>query len=279
MRQENEIFEPGAVRASPGQGDADPLVDFQALRGRLDDLRAEYLAARPWPHLVLHDLFPSSTLALAKAECMQIPSREMDSDGGGKAQVKEETSELPGPESRRLFDVFEGPEFMSFLEQVTGVDDLISDPSHAYAGVHRSAPGAFTLIHRDFRRHPQSKLYHRVNVLLYLNEDWQESFGGHLELWPSDMSQRGRVEMPAANTLMVWETHDQTLHGFPEPVTCPAGDARIALASYYYTSAPRAVRVKRRGPIFARRPQDSWRAGRRAPSQVLRAIIHPDRAF
>jgi Rps23 Pro-64 3,4-dihydroxylase Tpa1-like proline 4-hydroxylase len=278
MTQEIKIMEPSDIGVSPGQRDADPLIDFQALQRSSGDLRAQYLAARPWPHLVLHDLFRSSALVSIKEECVLIPPRQMNRQDG-RAQVKEETSELPGPESRRMFELFEGPEFINFLEQITGVDELISDPSHVYAGVHRSRPGAFTLIHRDFRRHPQTMLHHRVNVLLYLNQDWQESFGGHLELWPSDMARRERLVVPSANTLVLWETHDQTLHGFPEPVACPPGDARIALASYYYTTEPRSEKVKRRGPVFARRPQDSWRTGRRPPAQVLRAIIDPDRAF
>ena len=253
-------------------------VDLSVLHARAAQLHDEYESAQPWPHLVLSGLFPDALVAAVKAECLELAADGMARQDG-RAQVKEESPRLPGPFSESVFAVLESDEFVRFLEQVTGIDHLLADPTHAYAGVHRSRPGAFTLIHRDFRRHPERSLYHRVNVLLYLNRDWQPVFGGHLELWPSDMSRCGKVIVPEANTLVLWETHDQTLHGLPDAVACPDGEARIALASYYYTREPRQVRVKRRGPVFARRPQDPWYTGRRTLAQVIRSIVRPDHAF
>jgi hypothetical protein len=125
------------------------------------------------------------------------------------------------------------------------------------------------MVHRDFRAHSKTGLNHRVNVLLYLNRVWPLEYGGGLELWPPDMRAVAKVIQPVANTLVIFETHDQTLHGFPDPVACPEGDARLSLACYFYTSAVRAQPVPLRRPIWARRPQDGFFVGRRGPASVL----------
>jgi hypothetical protein len=76
---------------------------------------------------------------------------------------------------------------------VTGVDDLLSDATHKFAGAHRTLPGGFTKIHRDFEVHPVTGLFHRVNLLVYLNRDWPDSYGavsnyGHRTCLPSDVA-------------------------------------------------------------------------------------------
>ena len=96
-------------------------------------------------------------------------------------------------------------------------------------------PGGYTKIHRDFEMHPDTGLFHRVNLLVYLNRDWPDSYGGSLELWPSDMSKVGRCVFPRFNTMILWETHGGTLHGLPDPVRCPPNRMRLSVASYYYT--------------------------------------------
>ena len=138
---------------------------------------------------------------------------------------------------------------------MTGVNNLLSDPTHRLAGAHRTLPGGFTKIHRDFEMHPDTGLFHRVNLLVYLNRDWPNSYGGSLELWPSDMSAIGRRVFPRFNTMVLWETHGGTLHGLPDPVTCPPNRMRLSVASYYYTKERRpAAAGERRVRYWAARP-------------------------
>ena len=52
---------------------------------------------------------------------------------------------------------------------------------------HEIKRGGLLKIHTDFNRHPTMELDRRLNVLIYLNKDWEESYGGHLQLWDKDM--------------------------------------------------------------------------------------------
>ena len=222
--------------------------------------------------MVVLGLVPEAQLSRVRGEA-SAADPEVMTRSASELQVKRELSTHLGPATREVLAALESETFQHFLEKVTGVSDLQPDASHEFAGLHETPAGGFTLVHRDFRRHPVTKLHHRVNVLLYLNENWREEWGGCLELWPGDMKSLGRRVLPEGGTMVIWETHDRTLHGLPDPVAHPDGLSRLALASYWYTTEPRQQRVKRHDPIFARRPQDNWRVGRRKPRDVARDLL------
>ncbi|SFO57398.1 2OG-Fe(II) oxygenase superfamily protein [Bradyrhizobium sp. Ghvi] len=256
-------------------------VDFQlhslsGLFARASSLRNEYASARPWPHIVVNDAFPEKLLDMVAAECTALPEARLVTTNTDRL-VKQEVSDGLGPATQHLLNLVDSARFREFISAVTGVHDLLSDPTHKFAGVHRTPPGGFTKIHRDFEVHPMTGLFHRVNLLIYLNRDWPEAYGGSLELWPADMSALGCRIFPRFNSMILWETHGGTLHGLPDPVTCPPGRMRLSVASYYYTTTRRvAASGERRVRYWAARPgEDQW-IERMSWQDHLRALI-PDR--
>jgi Rps23 Pro-64 3,4-dihydroxylase Tpa1-like proline 4-hydroxylase len=91
-------------------------------------------------------------------------------------------------------------------------------------------------VHADFTWHKVYAMKRRINVLLYLNRDWRESYGGHLQLWSRDLSRCARRIMPLMGRCVVFSTSDTSFHGHPEPVACPPGCTRKSIAMYYYTA-------------------------------------------
>lgn len=251
------------------------LHTFSSLFARASSLRAEYVVAKPWPHIVVNDAFPEKLLDTAAAECAALQETRLVSTNTDRL-VKQEASDGLGPATQHLLNLVDSARFRQFISTVTGVRDLHSDPTHKFAGVHRTPPGGFTKIHRDFEVHPTTGLFHRVNLLIYLNRDWPEDYGGSLELWPADMSAPGCRIFPRFNTMILWETHGATLHGLPDPVTCPPGRMRLSVASYYYTTTRRvASSGERRVRYWAARPgEDQW-IERMSWRDHLRALI-PD---
>ena len=74
---------------------------------------------------------------------------------------------------------FQSPEFVGFLEQLTGFRNLIPDKPLTASGLHPGLKGGFLNVHGDFTTHyVNNNLRRRVNVLLYLNKDWKEEYGG-----------------------------------------------------------------------------------------------------
>ena len=91
-------------------------------------------------------------------------------------------------------------------------------------------------LHADFNYYAGYKLYRRVNTFVYLNDDWREEFGGHLELWDKNLSTCGQNILPAFNRFVAFSTTDFTYHGQPVPLTA-GGRSRRSIALYYYTAA------------------------------------------
>jgi Rps23 Pro-64 3,4-dihydroxylase Tpa1-like proline 4-hydroxylase len=241
----------------------------------LNELRAAYHGARPWPHVVVKDVFPAELLQQIFAEAQEIDRSQMRVSRT-KRHTKLETSARSqlGHATLAMQDFLDGPDFRQTLSAVTGVADLLPDPSHYAAGIHETPQGGKTMIHIDFARHPETKQHHRVNVLLYLNPEWREEWGGQLELWPADMSGVGARIQPTANTMVIWETHGGTLHGLPDPVAAPPGTSRFALAAYYYTEKPAERTVDRAAlGTFVARPSDSRLTGLPLPRDLVRAFL------
>ena len=103
-------------------------------------------------------------------------------------------------------------------------------------GLHRSLPGGFLNIHADFSAHHSKPGWRRrVNLLLYLNPEWQPDWGGALELWSKDMQRCVTRIEPKANRILLFTTDADSFHGHPEPLRFPDGQARRSLALYYFT--------------------------------------------
>jgi Rps23 Pro-64 3,4-dihydroxylase Tpa1-like proline 4-hydroxylase len=199
------------------------------------EYRHRYLRAEPWPHLVLDDVVELPTLRVAHGEALDV-ARDLRRTLMHRMD-KAEQPQAPGSTSHELLEQLRGPELTGFLRQLTGITDLEPDRTGYNGGLHLSAPGAFQDPHEDFRRHPVTLGWHRVNVLLYVVEEWPPDWGGRLELWPRDMRGAPRLLAPRPGRLVIFETHRGTPHGV-ERVTCPEGTARVSLASFFYSSSP-----------------------------------------
>ena len=114
------------------------------------------------------------------------------------------------------------------------------DPHLEGGGLHQIVPGGHLGVHVDFNRHPRTGLERRLNVLMYLNRDWKEEYGGALELWRAEPRRREQRILPLWGRLVVFSTTDRSYHGHPEPLACPEGMTRKSVALYYYSLAPEA---------------------------------------
>lgn len=216
-------------------------TDFVFDRQRLDELaaqhRADFAAGHPFPHVKIDDFLPADFLEQVVAEFPapeEAPWQEFDA----RTEVKlalDDTSEM-GPATRRLLAEFNGAAFVAFLQDLTGIDNLIVDHTYTGGGLHQIRPGGFLRVHADFNRHTGLRLDRRLNALLYLNKDWERAYGGHLELWDADMSRPEQKYLPLFNRLVVFATTDDANHGHPDPLTCPPDRARRSIALYYYSN-------------------------------------------
>lgn len=156
---------------------------------------------------------------------------------------------------RRFLDAMNGFEMLLFLERLTGIDGLIPDPYFGGGGLHQIEPGGFLKVHVDFNVHPKLKLDRRLNMLIYLNKEWREEYGGHLELWDAKLTECRKKILPVFNRTIVFSTTDGSYHGHPHPLTSPPGVTRKSVSLYYYTAGrPPQERSEEHDTLFVQTP-------------------------
>lgn len=227
--------------------------------GRLERSRAEYPHRQPFPHAVFDGVAPQSLLKRLDAEFPddvvqggESPSetclrREREGatqqcfyrpESGTVLLKMFEPDELKmGATTQGIMAAFKSQEFVQILEALTGIGPLVSDPYNFGAGLHQTLRGGSLDIHADFARHPIVNNERRVNVFLFVNGGWDESWGGHLELWDRNMSACAARITPLGNRLVVFSSDDFSYHGHPEPLRCPSHRSRRSLAFYYYAAS------------------------------------------
>jgi Rps23 Pro-64 3,4-dihydroxylase Tpa1-like proline 4-hydroxylase len=216
-------------------------------------LRERYQSADPFPHIVLDGLFDDAVLdAVVAAFPRPDEMRWMafDSPTEKKLGFFHEHGTLSDT-IRAFLDALNGYEMLLFLEALTGIDGLIPDPYFGGGGLHQIEPGGFLKIHADFNVHPKLRLDRRANMLVYLNREWEEEWGGHLELWNPSMTERRQKITPLFNRTVIFSTTDTSYHGHPHPLASPPGVTRRSVSLYYYTNGrPEEERSAAHDTIF-----------------------------
>lgn len=200
-------------------------------------LRAEeYRANHPFPHIVLDDFLDPGFLRAVAAEFPDKGNQECFMREQERLKFQFRPDQCEGPLTRMLFAELNSRAFLSFLAGLTGIEGLIPDPYHAGAGLHETRRGGHLSIHADFPRHKEMGVIRRLNLLIYLNEDWQDDYGGALELWDKRMKAAVQRISPVFGRAVIFSTERDTFHGHPDPLLCPEDRSRRSIATYYYTA-------------------------------------------
>ena len=197
---------------------------------------AEYSAGSPFPHIALDDFFPAAPLREIAAAVPRPGSAwvHRQRDVAIKWGLPDERA--MNPLTRRMIHELQAPAFLGFLEELSGIRGLIPDPYLLGGGIHQIERGGFLKIHADFNFHKILRLHRRLNLLVFLNEDWQDEWGGHLELWDRKMENCVKSYLPSFNRSVVFDITDWSYHGHPHPLTAPEGITRRSIALYYYSA-------------------------------------------
>ena len=233
------------------------------------DKHEAYANAAPFPSIYLDNFFNADALRCILAEFPELGEKgkgEVFYSNPNEAKYVSKGEYKFGEATREFMHFLNSQPFLEFLQNLTGIKEtLIPDPYFEGGGCHQIKPGGFLKVHVDFHKHKAMGLDRRVNVLVYLNEDWQEAYGGHFELWEKDMSKSVTRILPIFNRMAIFSTTDFSWHGHPDPLTCPPGRSRKSLALYYYSNGRPASEVSEANrnrittTFAARKGQDSAR--------------------
>jgi hypothetical protein len=216
------------------------IVDARLLADA-DQLRARFRAATPFPHVVIDDFLDAGLCRrLVDAFPAYDDARFRNEWGEAGKAWREDVSRL-GPAWAELDRGVRATGFLELLSRISGIPHLLFDPRYFGGGTHENLDGMELDPHIDFNLHPETQLHRRLNLLLYLNEGWDDAWGGALELhtnpWLSPAENQVKTVSPAMNRCVVFETSDRSWHGFRR-ITLPPerrGLSRRSFAMYLYT--------------------------------------------
>jgi hypothetical protein len=221
----------------------------------------QYVQADPFPNIYFDDFFIPEKLQEVLTEFPDLTSNpDLKFSDANQVKLASKGEYRFGSRTLTFMHFLNSQPFLEFLSTLTGIDNLIPDPFFDGGGCHQIQPGGMLKIHADFNKHPHTKLDRRLNVLVYMNQDWHEEYGGHFELWDTEMKGVRKKILPLFNRMALFSTTSNSYHGHPNPLTCPPDRTRKSLALYYYTNGrPESEIVKGiedHNTIFRHRPED-----------------------
>jgi hypothetical protein len=223
--------------------------------------QAAYLNADPFPSGWFDNFFVPERLKEVLDEFPDLTKKaDIKFDDPNQVKLASKGEYRFGPHTKAFMHFLNSQPFLEFLTELTGIENLIPDPFFEGGGCHQIQPGGMLKIHADFNKHPRNKLDRRLNVLVYLNENWKEEYGGHFELYDKEMKESRAKILPLFNRMALFSTTSTSYHGHPNPLTCPPDRTRKSLALYYYTNGRPADEVldgkEEHTTIFKARKED-----------------------
>ena len=184
-----------------------------------------YAQNKPWPHIVIDDFVDPEALNLVRAEASAVRRSsyyEKFVDRKTDHNKYAFAPDVVGLETSRLINFLNAGPFIKYLESLTGITGLIADPSYFGGGLHKIQSGGYLEMHVDFNHLKRYNLERRINLLLYLNKDWKDSYHGELELWDRPSKTKQLAIQPLFNRCVIFETNEISFHGV-NAVKCPEG--------------------------------------------------------
>lgn len=241
--------------------DAPPILDIAKWANNFEAQAATYQSAHPYPHGQFENFLDER----AARRAMEAFPQVKDEGWIHYMHVNEKKHglnkmDLIPPFLQEVIRQLNTEEFVRSLSRLTGIEGLKPDPSLEGGGLHQSQRGGYLNIHADFTVHPHKRTWRRrVNLLVYLNENWQPEYRGELELWTRDMKSCARKILPVFNRCVIFNTDEDSFHGLPDPIQCPEGMTRKSIALYYFTEETDTI-PRKRATNYRARPGDGIKA-------------------
>src|ERR1700730_399765 len=221
-----------------------PASEFRAalegnlrLPASLEDIKAAYRGSKPFPHVVMDNLFHEESLNPLLSEIADMSSDQwvnVDRDPRERTVRMRSAAEMKQA-GDHLVSMVHSAAFLYFLSEITGVRHLLPDPYLQGGGFAVMRRGDYFDVHADRNVAYDTGLTRRLAMIIYLNKAWQPEYHGELELWSPD-GKRAEVSVePLFNRTILFEVAYPNFHGVPAPLACPADWMRQSFIVYYHT--------------------------------------------
>jgi hypothetical protein len=232
------------------------LAQKLLLPERIDDIQTAYRDSKPFPHVIMDNLFPERSLDPLLSEIAEMTREQwvnVDRDPRERTVRMRSAAEM-GEAGVHLLSIVHSAAFLYFLSDITGVGRLLPDPYLQGGGFAVMRRGDYFDVHADRNVAYDTGLSRRLAMIIFLNKAWKPEYHGQLELWSPD-GKRCEVSIdPLFNRTVLFEVAYPNFHGVPAALACPADRMRQSFIVYYHTAGiPEKSDMKPHTTIFAPR--------------------------
>lgn len=197
----------------------------------------------PFKHVVIDDFFPEELATACLRNFPAVNDTDWEHANDADIEVKYRTkweSEFDIPagivDGVRLLN---SAPFLKAMSKIMGIEKIIPDPYFTGGGLNATMNGGLLDVHVDGNYHDATGLNRRLNALVYLNPGWKQDWGGEFGVYDETGDNCLKRIAPLHNRLIIFDSHDKSFHGLPDPINFPVGEPRRSILLYYYTKAPR----------------------------------------
>lgn len=226
-------------------------------RPRLLDALRNFKDNRPFDHCVIDDFLTPQVAELVAQEfpLYEDPKWFVYKNPIEDKKALNDWNAFPSL-TYQLFRELVSPEFIAGLSEALDIP-LYQDPGLHGGGWHIHGTGGNLNPHYDYSIHPKVGLQRKINLIIYVSPELEESHGGHLGLWSHDANNNAPEELikevqPKFNRAVIFDTTQNSWHGMSRPLIQPEGIYRKSLAIYYLTDPPSNADPRERA-LFAPR--------------------------
>lgn len=218
---------------------------------------------KPFDHWVIDDFLPVDTAIQLSNEFMDYnnPSWFCYNNPLEKKKSCNDWYLFP-PKTYEVISYFCSEKFISNIKSLTGIENLYPDIGLHGAGWHITGRGGKLNVHLDYSIHPKLNKQRKLNLIVYLTEDWNTDWGGNLQFWSNDKENNKpesckKIVDNIFNRAVIFDTTQNSWHGYPEPINCPEGVYRKSIAVYYLTDPPEDVDSRKRALYYPTKEQEN----------------------
>src|SRR5882757_10749820 len=213
------------------------LGDKLHLPSGVEALRLAYAGAKPYPHVVIDNLFSEHLLnqvlaeapAMAREQWLNVEQQYLEKIVRMRSAIE------VGEAGAQLVALLHSAAFLYLLSEITGIWQLLPDPYLQGGGHALMRPGGYFKVHADRNIAYDTGLTRRLALIIYLNKNWLPEYRGELELWNAAGTQCQVSVEPLFNKTILFEVAYPNYHGVPEPIACPPDRLRQSFLVYYHT--------------------------------------------
>ncbi len=208
------------------------MLNYELLESRIKEYANLFHQAQPFRHLVIDNFLDPEVAMQAFHEFPTMDEMDTLNDFKQRKAQDPDISKFSPIFKEIIFEHLHSQRLLKTLVEITGMPDLQADEKLYASGLAQGANGSFLNVHIDNSSHPINPWYRRLNLLIYLNANWSEDKGGHLEFWSQDMSESVAI-LPAFNRMVIFATDKHSWHGYRR-VNTPDDDTRKSINIYYF---------------------------------------------